>query len=317
MTGYFTKLELDRFSQKRLDLEANLWIHLNESELETWIEGWIDGVGMKMYSDAGLIEAQVVSAWQHETSVHEPGFLVATGLDSDEPVYRVLVLAAARPGTKVTFNPLQQARLEKDQKFEVVSEAGSADPSSDSEAESSAAQESEEESDSSVHTLLSSLETMSSEESDYQAPRRGMIWGIHLSDGEFRAWIRPGVLGVNHDEPFISVIGDEGLEMRAWRTLMMFRQRNDWPDDPIDISYGQSIIFTQEVQVQTAPRVFSTAFAVCVHGRNRDNHVLIGLCAYPSRPWITLDPIVVEGPAGAPEARGAHRANARFGRIGV
>ena len=91
MTGYLTKLELDRFSQKRLDLEANLWIHLNESELEMWIEGWIDGVGVRMYSD-GLIEAQIGSAWQRGTCVHEPGFLVATGLDSDEPVYRVLVL---------------------------------------------------------------------------------------------------------------------------------------------------------------------------------------------------------------------------------
>ena len=69
------------------------------------------------------------------------------------------------------------------------------------------------------------------------------------------------------------------------------------------ISYGQSIIFTQEVQVQTAPRVFSTEFAVCVHDRNRDCHILIGLRAYPSRPWITLNPIVVERPAGAPEAR--------------
>ena len=41
---------------------------------------------------------------------------------------------------------------------------------------------------------------------------------------------------MNHDEPVIPVIGDEGLKMRAWRTLMMFRQRNDWPDDPIGLT---------------------------------------------------------------------------------
>ena len=185
-----------------------------------------------------------------------------------------LCFCAARPGTKVTFNPLQQARLDKDRRFEVVSETGSASSSDDPSDGSSDCQLSE------VRTL-SSLETMSSEQSDYQMPRRGMVWGIHLSDEEFRAWIRPGTLGVNHDEPFIPVIGDEGLELRAWRTLMMLRLRNDWSDDPIDISYDQSIIFTQEVQVQTAPRV----------------------CAYPSRPWIALNPIVVERPAGAPEAR--------------
>ena len=72
-----------------------MWIHLNESDLEKWIEGWIQGAGMRMCSDAGLIDTQIVSAWQHETCFHEPGFLAATGLDSCEPVYRVLVLVAA------------------------------------------------------------------------------------------------------------------------------------------------------------------------------------------------------------------------------
>jgi len=88
-----------------------------------------------MYSDAGVIEAQVVSVWQHETCVHEPGFLVATGLDTDEPVYRVLVLAQVRPGTKAIFNQLQQTRLDNDRRFGVVSETESMGASSSSDAD--------------------------------------------------------------------------------------------------------------------------------------------------------------------------------------
>ena len=299
MTGYFTNAEnLDRARQ---DLEADLWINLNESNLEIWYEGWLQGQGTEMYADHGMIEAQVVSAWNCRTSGHEPGFLVATETDTSHPRYRVLILSPERPGTDRSFNDLQQRWFELDALVHVTPENHSINQHEEGEYGSRSSNT--EASTPASCPILSPMSTVSSEPLEDFPPQRGLVWCVHLGEESFRNWLAPGVLGVNAEDPFVPVIGDEGMEARAWRALIASRRRHEPPDAPIPIGHEQHVTFTQEVQVQVGAVSFTRCFAVCVSDGQR-NDIMLGLCMYPSRPWITLSPITfLPNHPGAPAAR--------------
>ena len=307
MTGYFTSVESSHVSQPRKDYEADLWLNLTESCFETWVEGWLEGVEMEMFADAGRIEAKVVSVWQRYTCEHEPGFLIAADLDSMAPTYRVLVMSRDRPGSDQPFNRMQKARFDYDHGEKGThDDMQNASEGSPQESEEEIPQDSEEETDTEVHTL-SSMDLQSSDESEPDRPRRGMLWGVHVNDNNFRAWIERGARGLNNDTPFIPIVGDGGIERRAWVALMNARASRDWHDQPLDLGNGQRIVFTQEVQVQTAHQVFNQSFAVCVYNQHTNEDLLLGLCAYPTRPWTSTGAAprarVLPGRLGIPDAR--------------
>ena len=219
----------ERLDRERQDFEVDLWISLNESNLEIWYEGWLEGVSSEMYADQGMIAAQVVSAWNRHTCVHEPGFLVATEIDTGFPKYRVLVLAPERPGANRPFNDFQRSWYELDND-PVVSEAAGSECALELNAVCQDRWEPDPRSDNSSSTSDSchALSPMSAASSE-------------SSDESFRHRIRPGVFGVNAEDAFVPVVGEEGVERRTWKALMASRRRQVPADGPIPIGGGHDV----------------------------------------------------------------------------